>query len=111
MTKAKLLVYHAAPVNSMTLWVQFVANYVWTPLFLAAKEETPVAQLVQRAGRPKTAVPNALRAVRERLVTVAKIVQWGLHEREMTLMQHNADNVNWVKQQQLKVQPRAVGVI
>jgi hypothetical protein len=41
---------------------------------------------------------------------VAKIAQWDLQEKEVTLMRRNADNVHWDKQRRWKVRPRAVGV-
>ena len=109
--QAKLPVFHVAPVNLMTLLVPRHAHLVTSRLSLVAKEETKVALLAQRAGRPKTAVPNAPRAVRVRLVTVAKIAPSGLLEKVLTKMPHNANNVNWVKQRQLKGQLPAVGVI
>ena len=95
----------------MTLLMRRHANLVKHRLSLVAKKETPVAQLAPQVGRPKTAVKNVPRAVRGRSVMVAKIAHWDLQDKEMTLMQHNADNVNWVKQRRLKVRPRAVGVI
>ena len=109
--QAKLPVFHVARVNSTTLLMRRHANLVKRRLFLVAKKEIPVAQLVPQVGRPRKAVPNAPRAVRVRLVTGAKIVQWVLLEKVPTKMPHNANNVNWVKPQRLKVQPRAVGVI
>ena len=109
--QAKLPVFHVAPVNLMTLLVPRHAHLVTSRRSLVAKEETKVALLAQRVGRPKTAVRNAKRAVRERSVMVARIAHWGLHEKEMTLMRRNADNVNWGKQRRWKVRPRAVGVI
>ena len=99
MIQVKLLVYHAAPVNSMTLWVDLCANFVQIRLTLVAKEETPVAQLAPQVGPPKTVVPNVPRAVRVRLVTVARIAPSGLREKELTQMPLNANNVNWVKPQ------------
>mgnify|MGYP003959961887 CR=1 FL=1 len=78
---------------------------------LVAKQETGRALLARSGGHLRRGALNAKRAVRERSVMIAKIVQWGLHEKEMTLMRRNADNVNWVKQRRWKAQPRAVGVI
>jgi len=75
------------------------------------KTEPPNALIVQRVGRPKTAAPNAKRAVRGRSVMIATIAHWDLQEKEMTLMRRSADHVPWGKQQRLKVRPRAVGVI
>ena len=109
--KDKRRVLNVARVNLMTMLMQRRANFVQTRHSLVAKEETKVALLAQRAGRPKTAVPNAPRAVRVRLVTVAKIALSGLLEKVLTKMPHNANNVNWVKQRQLKGQLPAVGVI
>ena len=109
--QAKLPVFHVALVNLMTLLVPRHVHLVTSRRSLVAKEETKVALLAQRVGRPKTAVRNAKRAVRERSVMIAKIVQWGLHEKEMTLMRRNADYVHWGKQRRLKVQLPAVGVI
>ena len=57
---------NAAPVNSMMLPVQFVANLVSIQRTLVAKEETAVALIAQLVGRPKTAVPNALCVALER---------------------------------------------
>ena len=102
---------NAAPVNSTMLPVRFVAKCVSIRRTLVAKEETAVASIAQLDGRPKTAVPNAPRAVRVRLVTVAKIALSGLLEKVLTKMPHNANNVIWVKQRQLKGQLLAVGVI
>ena len=87
------------------------ANNVLKTRITATKEETALASIVPLDGRPKMAVQNAKRAVRERSVRVAKIARWGLQEKEMTLMRRNADNVNWVKQRRWKAWPRAVGVI
>jgi len=83
----------------MTLLMRRHANLVKHRLSLVAKKETPVAQLAPQVGRLKTAVKNVPRAVQVRLVTVAKIVQWGLHEKVLPTMPHNANNVNWVKPQ------------
>ena len=109
--KGKRRVLNAVQANSMTLKVPVNANYVPPPPTLVKKEETALASIVPRGGCPPVAAPNAKRAVRERSVMVAKIAHWDLQDKEMTLMQHNADNVNWVKQRRLKVRPRAVGVI
>ena len=109
--RGKRRVLNVARVNLMTMLVRRHANLVQSRLSLVAKEETKVALLAQRAGRPKTAVPNAPRAVRVRLVTVAKIAPSGLLEKVLTKMPHNANNVIWVKQRQLKGQLPAVGVI
>tara|TARA_B110000208_G_C11436952_1_gene309350 strand:- start:96 stop:473 length:378 start_codon:yes stop_codon:yes gene_type:complete len=109
--QVKLPVFHVARVNSTTLLMRRHANLVKHRLSLVAKKETPVAQLAPQVGPPKMAVKNVPRAVRVRLVTVAKIVQWGLREKVLPPMPQNANNVNWVKQQRLKEQPRAVGVI
>ena len=92
---------NAVPVNSMMLLVWLHVNYARKTRITATKEETALASIVPRGGRPPLAVPNALRAVRERLVTVAKIAHWGLHEKERTLMRRNADNVHWGKPQRL----------
>ena len=108
--KDRRRVLNVARVNLMTLLVPRHVHLVTSRRSLVAKEETKVALLAQRVGRPKTAVRNAKRAVQERSVMIAKIAQWGLHEKEMTLMRRNADNVHWGKQRRLKVRPRAVGV-
>ena len=109
--KDRRRVLNVARVNLMMLLVRMHANLVTSRRSLVAKEETKVALLAQRVGRPKMAVRNAKRAVRERSVMVARIAHWGLHEKEMTLMRRNADNVHWGKQRRLKVQLLAVGVI
>jgi len=102
---------NAVPVNSMVMLVWLHVNSVRKIRITATKEETALASIVPRGGRPPAAVPNAKRAVRGHSVMVVKIAHWGLQEKEMTLMRRNADNVNWVKQRRWKVQPRAVGVI
>ena len=71
--KDKRRVLNVARVNLMTMLMQRRANFVQTRHSLVAKEETKVALLAQRAGRPKTAVPNAPRAVRGRLALGVKI--------------------------------------
>ena len=76
-----------------------------------AKKEIPVAQLAPQVGPPKTAVPNVPRAVRVRLVTVAKIAPLDLLEKVLTQTPHNANNVNWVKPQRLKGQLLAASVM
>jgi hypothetical protein len=63
------------------------------------QKETPVAQLAPQVGRPKTAVKNVSRAVRVRLVTVAKFAPLGLPEMVLQQMPHNANNADWVKPQ------------
>ena len=102
---------NAVPVNSMVMLVWLHVNLARKTRVTETKEETALASIVLRGGRPKMAVRNAKRAVQERSVMIAKIAQWGLHEKEMTLMRRNADNVNWVKQRRWKARPRAVGVI
>ena len=97
--QVKLPVFHVARVNSMTLLMRRHANLVKHRLSLVAKKETPVAQLAPQVGPPKKAVPNAPRAVRVRLVTVAKIAPLGLPEKVPKKMPHNANNANWVKPQ------------
>ena len=42
-------------------------------------------------------------AVQGHLALGVKIVQWGLQDKGTTMMRHNVDNVNWVKQQRQKV--------
>jgi ADP-ribose pyrophosphatase YjhB (NUDIX family) len=102
---------NAAPVNSTMLPVRFVVKYVQIRRTLVTKEETTLASIVPRVGRPKMAVRNAKRAVRGRSVMVAKIAHWGLQEKEMTLIRRSADHVNWARQRRWKARPRAVGVI
>ena len=109
--KVKLPAFHVARVNLITLLVQWHANRVQRRRTLVKKEETAVAQLAPRDGRPLLAVQHAKRAVRGRSARVANIAHWDLQEKETTLMRRNADNVHWGKQRCLKVQLRAVGVI
>jgi len=68
------------------------------------RAETVLALVARQVGRPVTAVLNVLRVVRGRLVLGVKIVHWVMPEKETTMMRPNANNVNWVKQQRLKVQ-------
>jgi hypothetical protein len=110
-TRAKDRVCHAVPVNSTMLQVLLVANYVSTQPTLVAKEETAVASIVQQVGLPKTAVQNVLRAVRVRLALGVKSVHWGFPEKGTIQMRLNANNVNWVKQQRLKVPLNAMIVM
>jgi len=107
----KRRVLNAALVNSMVILGWLHVNRARKTRITAIKEETALASIVPRGGRPKMAVQNAKRAVRGRSVRVAKIAHWDLQEKEMTLMRRNADNVNWAKQRRWKVRPRAVGVI
>ena len=72
---SKRRVLNAAPVNSMTLWVLFVASRVQIRRTLVKKEETAAASIVQVVGRPTTAVRNVSRAVRERLALGVKIAR------------------------------------
>ena len=102
---------NAVLVNLMLMLVWLHVNRARKTRITATKEETPLASIVPRGGRPKMAVRNAKRAVRGRSARVAKIAHWDLQEKEMTLMRRNADNVTWGKQRRLKVRPRAVGVI
>ena len=66
------------------------------------KEETAVASIAPRVGRPKTAVPNVSRVVPVRLALDVQIALWVLPEQETTMMRHNVNNVNWAKQRRLK---------
>jgi hypothetical protein len=110
-TRAKDRVCHAVPVNSTMLQVLLVANYVSTQPTLVTKEEKAVALIVPRVGLPKTAVQNVLRAVRVRLALGVKSVHWGFPEKGTIQMRLNANNVNWVKQQRLKVPLNAMIVM
>ena len=74
------------------------ASFVKQTPIPRTKIEPPNALIVQRVGCPKTAAPNAKRAVRGHSVMVAKIARWDLQEKEMTLMRRNVDNVTWGKQ-------------
>jgi hypothetical protein len=98
----------AVPVNLTMLPVRVVVQSVQIRRTLVTKEETALASIVPRGGRPPVAVPNAKRAVRGRSAMVAKIAHWGLQEKEMTLIRRSADNVNWVKQHRLKVPLNAI---
>ena len=102
---------NAVPVNSMMLLVWLHVNYARKTRITATKEETALASIVPRDGRPLVVAPNAKRVVQGRSVMVAKIVHWDLQEKEMTLMRRNVDNVTWGKQRRWKARPRAVGVI
>ena len=92
---------NAVPVNSMMLSVWVHVNRAWKIRITATKEETALASIVPRDGRPPVAAPNAKCAVRGRSVRVAKIAPWDLQEKEMTVMRRNADNVTWGKQRRL----------
>ena len=70
----RLRAFHAVPVNSTMLWVLLVANCVSIRRTLVKKKETAVASIVPSVGLPKTAVPNALRAVRVDLALGVQIV-------------------------------------
>ena len=67
------------------------------------KEETAVALIVPLVGRPTTAVRNVSRAVRVHLASGVKSVHWALPEKELIVILPNANNVDWVTQQRLKV--------
>jgi len=99
----KLRAFLAVPVNSTMLQGLIVAKCVSIRRTLVAKKETAVASIVQSVGRPKKAVRNVSRAVPVRLALGVKIVLQVLPEQETTTMRRNANNVNWVKQQRLKV--------
>ena len=58
------------------------------------KTEPPNALIVQRVGRPTTAVQNVSRAVRGRSALVAKNVHWALPGKGTTMILPNADLVN-----------------
>ena len=103
MTKDKRPASNAAPVNSMTLWVPLNANYAQSRRTLVKRAETVLASIVQQVGRPETAVLNVLRVMRVRLALGVQSVHWVFSEKETTMMRPNANNVNWVKQQRLKV--------
>jgi len=89
---------NAVLVNSMVILGWLHVNRVRKTRITETKEETPLALIVPRVGRPKMAVRNAKRAVRGRSVMVAKIAHWGLQEKEMTLIRRSADHVNWARQ-------------
>ena len=100
-TKDKLRACPAVRVNSMVMLVWLHVYRARKTRITATKEETALASIVPRGGRPPVAVPNAKRAVRGRSVMVAKIARWDLQEKAMTLMRRNADNVHWGKPQRL----------
>ena len=102
-TKGKRRVSNAVPVNSTMLPVRSIVHCVQIRRTLVTREETAVASIVQLVGRPKTAVRNVSRAVPVRLASDVKIVLQVMPEQETTTMRRNANNVNWVKQQRLKV--------
>ena len=102
-TLAKVRVCRAVLGNSTMLPVLEDANLAQNPPILVIKAEHQSASIVPLDGRPKSAVPNASRAVRGRLAMDAKIARWVLPEQETTKMPLSANNVNWVKQQGLKV--------
>ena len=102
---------NAVLVNSMVMLVWLHVNRARKTRITATKEETALATIVPRGGRPPVAVPNAKRAVRGRSVMVAKSAHWDLQEKEMTMMRRNADIVTWGKQRRWQVRRRAVGVI
>ena len=77
---------------------------------LGGKEETAVASIVQRVGRPTTAVRNVSRVVRVRLAKAVKIAQLDLLDQEKTT-QPNAKNANEVLQPQHRAPPSAVAVM
>jgi hypothetical protein len=110
-TLAKVRVCRAVLGNSTMLPVLEDANLAQNPPILVIKAEHQSASIVPLDGRPKSAVPNASRAVRGRLAMDAKIARWVLPEQETTKMPLSANNVNWVKQQLWKVRPNATLVI
>jgi hypothetical protein len=102
---------NAVLVNSMVILGLLHVNLARKTRITVTKEETAVASIVPRGGRPKMAVRNAKRAVRGRSAMVAKIAHWGLQEKEMTVIRRSADHVIWARQRRWKARPRAVGVI
>jgi hypothetical protein len=66
---------NAAPVNSMTMLVRFVANYVSIQRTLVTKEETRVVSIAQWGGRPQKAVQNVRRAMLAHLAKPKVFVQ------------------------------------
>jgi hypothetical protein len=60
---------------------------------MVKREETPVALIVQWAGRPKTAVQNVSLAVRVHSALGVQIVHWVLPDKGTTVILPNADNV------------------
>jgi hypothetical protein len=58
---------------------------------------------VQLVGLLETAVQNVLRVVRGRLARGVKIAHWVLQDKGTTVIRLDVNNVNWVKQQRLKV--------
>ena len=59
---------NAVPVNSMVMLVWLPVNRARKTRITATKEETALALIVLRDGRPPLAVPNAKRAVQDNLV-------------------------------------------
>jgi hypothetical protein len=110
-TKDKLLVRNAVPVNSTTFSVLLLVNRVLKTRITAAKEETLRVSIAPSGGRPKAAVPNVSRAGRGGLVLDAKFARWVLPETATTKMPPNANNVHWGKQQRLKVPRLVINVI
>ena len=102
-TKDRRRAQNAARVNSTMLRVLLVANYVSVRRTLVEREETAVASIAQLVGLPIMAVRNVPRAVPVRLVLGVEIALWAMPEQGTTMMRHNVHNVNWAKQQRLKV--------
>jgi hypothetical protein len=74
------------------------ANNVLKTRITAAKDEMRRAWSVQQVGlRRALAVPNAKRAVRERLALGVEIARLGTPEHETTKILLNVNNVNGVK--------------
>jgi hypothetical protein len=108
-TKDKLRVPNAAPVNSMICLVRRHANHAQTWRILVAKEETVVALIAQVVGCPKMEVRNVSRVVRVRLAKAVKIAQLDLLDQEKTT-QPNANNATEVLQPQHRAPPSAAAV-
>ena len=84
---------------------------------------TRTRQTWTRASNAHVGMPNRPLGKRRALIAVlvnsmlilvwlhVNLARWDLQEKELTLMQRNADNVTWGKQRRLKVRRRAVAVI
>ena len=66
---------NAVPVNSMTMLVRFVADYVSIRRTLMAKEETRVVSIARSGGRLQKAVRNVIRVMPAHLAKRKVFVQ------------------------------------
>ena len=109
--KDRCRVYHAVPANSTMLQVLKNANHVQSLRTLVKKKETAVVLIAQRVGRPRRAVRNVSRVVREHLVLDVKIVHWVMQEMAPIPIPHSADSADWVKRRLAAAQPNVIFAI